>query len=98
MAGPYDYSWQRLRKAKLARDPLCELRHQGCTLAATEVDHIVSIRRGGARLHWDNLQSVCRACHSQKSAYVDQRGKAVPTKGCDPATGRPLDQSHWWNK
>lgn len=44
----------------------------GKVTAATEVDHIVP-HRGDERLFRDekNLQSLCRPCHSRKTAVED---------------------------
>jgi len=66
----YDRAWERLRDAKLAADPVCEIQtHCRFPTAATEVDHKIPIRqRPDLRLDWDNLQSACRACHSAKTA------------------------------
>lgn len=38
---------------------------------ATEVDHVVPIRRGGARLDPANLQALCKRCHSRKTMAED---------------------------
>jgi 5-methylcytosine-specific restriction protein A len=88
--------WQRLRKAKLQTDPLCQY-HIGGIAAATEVDHRTPISKGGDPWAWDNLASACHECHSAKTWHVDQLGKDhVPVKGVDAATGLPLDGRHWW--
>lgn len=60
--------WARKRQAALRRDNyLCQrCAQQGRTTAATEVDHIVPLARGGAD-DLDNLQSLCRDCHSAKT-------------------------------
>ena len=62
--------WRRLRRIVLARNPLC----QACLAAervtpACDVDHIVP-HRGDMIMAWslDNLQGLCRACHSRKTA------------------------------
>ena len=48
-SSPYDTkAWKRLRKAKLARDPLCKYCPRGTVTPATEVDHRVAISKGGA--------------------------------------------------
>lgn len=38
-----------------------------CGGAATEIDHIVPIKRGGTGA-WDNLTSSCRSCNAKKNA------------------------------
>lgn len=71
-----DRAWQRLRAAKLATNPWCEIGTHCKDLpitkrVATEVDHIVPISKGGARLAPANFQSSCAACHSWKTAVMD---------------------------
>jgi len=100
---PYNtQKWQRLRKAKLAMDPLCQQCQQdGRVTAAQHVDHVKPINQGGDAWNIEGLRSLCASCHSRKTRHVDQLGKAaVPRriiKGCD-ATGWPLDPEHHWNK
>lgn len=64
----YDARWRKVRRMKLARQPLCEacLEH-GHTVAATDVHHIVAKRRGGGDRD-ANLQSLCHSCHSKLTA------------------------------
>ncbi|USK87225.1 HNH endonuclease [Peribacillus asahii] len=40
----------------------------GRLTGAQMVDHIVPIKRGGAQLDMNNLQSLCNACHNKKTA------------------------------
>jgi 5-methylcytosine-specific restriction protein A len=70
----YDVVWQRARLAYLAHNPLCEecSRH-GVTELANEVDHIVPLSKGGARLDPSNLQSLCKPCHSKKTRKEGRR-------------------------
>lgn len=69
----YGGRWQRARLRHLQREPLCRA-HQarGQTVAATEVDHIVP-HHGDPTLFWDetNWQSLCKSCHSAKTATED---------------------------
>lgn len=98
-AWPYSTTdWQRVRKLKLAMNPICELRLKRCRLAATEVDHVRSIRNGGDAFALDNLQSLCKPCHGRKTRQVDEGG-ADKARDLDvnPETGRPLDGRHWWS-
>lgn len=55
--------WRRLRAWKLRQNPICEICN---TAAATIVDHIRPIKKGGDPMLVDNLQSVCAACHNRK--------------------------------
>jgi 5-methylcytosine-specific restriction protein A len=63
--GFYDsQGWKIQRTLAIVRD------HYTCCLCgqpATDVDHITSIEDGGSKLALDNLQSLCRACHSSKT-------------------------------
>lgn len=59
----YDAAWRKRRAAYLLAYPLCAL----CGAAATEVDHIVPLRRGGADDE-SNWQALCHTCHSRKTA------------------------------
>ena len=61
----YDSDWRRLRAAKLAVDPICELRTRCMGMVASEVHHVIPIRdRPDLRLEWSNLRSACKPCHS----------------------------------
>jgi len=63
-------TWQRLRVAFLSEQPLCQ--SPGCRALATEVDHIVA-HKGDRSIafDWDNLQSLCKSCHSRKTTRED---------------------------
>src|SRR5450432_2780301 len=64
----YDATWRRLRRMVLAGEPLCrECELKDLVVLAVEVDHIVPLRLGGSRLDSENLQPLCRACHSRKT-------------------------------
>lgn len=66
--------WGRVRQRVLERDVYCRLRVK-CDAerpaVATEVDHIMPVARGGAAYDEVNLQGVCTACHSHKTASED---------------------------
>ena len=100
MSRPYDKQrWRRLRRKKLAINPICEYCPVGKITQATQVDHIIPISKGGDAWSLENMASACQECHSKKTYHVDVMGKDhIPVKGVDPATGRPIDPSHWWNK
>lgn len=90
----YDAAWNRLRRAKLNADPLCEeCNHLGRVVRATMVHHIQTIEAAPElRLEWSNLMSLCEACHNLKHS-----GEAKQVTGAD-ATGFPTNPNHPWNK
>ena len=67
------YKWQRVRKIKLAINPLCEdpykeHERRQLTETAKQVHHIVGLKQcaGDERAYsLDNLMSVCWKCHSR---------------------------------
>ena len=64
----YGGDWRKLRSVHLREHPLCEhCKRAGVATLATDVDHIRPIAAGGGRLDRDNLQSLCKACHSRKT-------------------------------
>lgn len=68
----YDSRWRRVRANYLRAHPLCaHCATIGRVEPATEVDHVVPIRRGGARLDPANLQALCKRCHSRKTMTED---------------------------
>lgn len=89
---PYNTArWQRIRREKLRRSPLCEYCPEGRKRSATQVDHKKAIADGGDPWAWNNLASACQACHSQKTAH----GEVL--HGCDE-NGFPRDPGHEWNQ
>lgn len=69
-SGTYGHKWRLVRAAHLAESPLCvACLAKGATVPATEVDHITP-HRGDMTLFWDvdNWQSLCKPCHSKKTA------------------------------
>ncbi len=66
----YGARWRALREAFLRKHPLCS--HCKDPTPATDVDHIVPLARGGTN-DWSNLQPLCHACHSRKTATSDSR-------------------------
>lgn len=65
--------WRRLRDWYIGRHPLCE----SCGRArATEVDHIVEIKDGGAAMSTSNLQALCHRCHMRKTAAESRRRRS----------------------
>lgn len=70
--------WRKLRKHKLALNPLCEAcQAWGDIVPATDVDHIDN---DAANNHIDNLMSLCHGCHSKKTSQ-EMRGLPVTIYG-----------------
>jgi len=64
----YGHHWRKVRAMQLRRSPFCEhCARDGKTTVASEVDHIVARRDGGSDA-FENLQSLCKSCHSKKTA------------------------------
>jgi 5-methylcytosine-specific restriction enzyme A len=61
--------WRRNRARFLKYNPQCV----SCGAQATEVDHITPKAKGGGD-EWENLQALCKRCHSSKTATVDGGG------------------------
>lgn len=60
----YDGPWKKIRAQILERDGhRCQIRGEGCTQIAQEVDHILPVALGGAWYDEDNLRASCRACN-----------------------------------
>jgi 5-methylcytosine-specific restriction protein A len=66
----YTRRWAAVARAHLMKYPECV----ECGRPAEEVDHIKP-HKGDKRLFWDpkNRQSLCKICHSQKTAIEDGR-------------------------
>lgn len=62
----YGGEWERISRMKRQESPVCEV----CKAAAAEdVDHIIPFcsLTDPMRTAWNNLQSICRACHNAKT-------------------------------
>ena len=70
----YGNYWRRLRAKILSKHPYCVDPYQVHAIPekATDVDHIISKRDGGTDDE-SNLQTLCHACHSRKTARSDGR-------------------------
>ncbi len=76
----YDQTWINLRAYWLRLHPLCEdCKREGQITAAEEVHHMRAFRGPDDPLRLDdtNLESLCKSCHSRKTA----KGAAVPRGG-----------------
>lgn len=102
----YSAAWARLRAEVLADEPLCRhCKAIGLVTPATEVDHIEDSRADYSDDNSrENLQGLCRTCHSIKTRAEMQAtpggegGMPIKPrkKGCDK-NGFPLDPEHNWN-
>jgi 5-methylcytosine-specific restriction enzyme A len=73
----YDADHRRLRKAKLAVDPFCQIRTHCQGAIANEIDHIIPIsQRPDLRLEWTNVQSACKPCNVAKRNRENSRETA----------------------
>src|SRR5262249_62268313 len=69
----YGYRWRQRRAAWLRAHPLCaHCEEHGIVKAATDVDHIIALRNGGADDE-SNYQSLCHECYSIKEAPENHR-------------------------
>jgi 5-methylcytosine-specific restriction endonuclease McrA len=61
--------WRALRIMILSENPYCvECLKDGIYEIATEVDHIIDITDDSSKfMDRDNLQSLCKSCHSRKT-------------------------------
>ena len=65
----YDWTWTKIRKAKLYRDPLCEeCKRGGLVVPAVDIDHIDNDQSNNSDA---NLMSLCKPCHGRKTRLVD---------------------------
>lgn len=61
----YGARWRKLRLMFLRAHPLCELCAQSDRVTpATDVHHKLAKRKGGTN-EWENLQALCKSCHSK---------------------------------
>lgn len=56
----YDKNWEKVRKMKLAMNPVCELCNKYEKLI---VHHLKPISEGGEKYDFNNLQTLCAECH-----------------------------------
>lgn len=67
----YDSRWLRFRKHWILTHPVCERCGNGSATATgsdLHVDHIQPLKAGGSKYDPNNLQTLCRSCHSIKTA------------------------------
>lgn len=78
----YGGDWRKRRARVLTRDcGLCQIKGNGCTIVAREVDHVVGKEQARAQ-GWTeeqiedeaNLQAACVTCHAAKTHMERGRG------------------------
>ena len=64
--------WREFRITYLRANPLCK-NFDECKNFATEIDHIKRVVRESDEHFYDldNLQGLCKSCHSRKTAKQD---------------------------
>jgi hypothetical protein len=82
-------AWKDAVKAAIARaGGKCELRLPGCTLIATEGDHVRAPRAGGAWFDLGNIRAACRHCNASRGAAEAKGGGRYPGPSRDWFAGR----------
>jgi 5-methylcytosine-specific restriction endonuclease McrA len=67
----YDGPWRKVRLAILERDGWeCQLRLEGCTGWASEVDHVVAVSLGGGVYDPENLRAACATCNRRRGGVL----------------------------
>jgi 5-methylcytosine-specific restriction protein A len=76
----YNHAWRKVRKLVLERDGwVCQIKGPRCMGRATQVDHIIPWRFGGALYDPENLRASCTSCNRERVKSAKQR-KAVPSR------------------
>ena len=69
-----NHRWRHARARQLHTHPTCNA--PGCAAPATEVDHVIGRRQGGAAYDPANLQSLCHHHHQEKTLAAAQRASS----------------------
>lgn len=67
----------------------CQIRAEGCTARATQVDHVIPVSRGGTHV-LNNLRATCKNCHAKKTAEEGNNAR----QGL-PADPEPQPRERW---
>lgn len=68
----HSQQWLKLRAKFLSEQPFCVR----CSRFGVIIDHITPIKDGGAKLDENNLQTLCRSCHNQKTSEERKGAKS----------------------
>jgi hypothetical protein len=96
---PYNTQrWLRTRKRQLMREPLCCVcsNSYGLIVCANDVDHVAPVTRGGPAFDANNLQSLCKTHHSEKTNCERSNRPWTPSGpiGCT-VDGAPIIGCEW---
>ena len=69
--------WQAVRKVVFRRD---NQRCQVCGKPGFEVDHVKPMHQGGDPWALDNLQTICRQCHIEKTRKENRKKPLSPER------------------
>ncbi len=66
----YDRRWAAVRAAYVKEHPLCEeCLKEGRVTLVEQVHHIKPLAQGGTH-DWENLMSLCKACHARMEMSI----------------------------
>lgn len=72
----YAGRWKTIRKQILERDRgICQIQAPGCTITATQVDHILPVAKGGPWHHPGNLRAACARCNNGRNRLVSKASR-----------------------
>ena len=69
-------NWHTIQPFILGRDPMCQLRLEGCTHISTEVDHAGN----DDDHHLHMLRGVCHECHVKRTAQQSAAGRGLKAR------------------
>ena len=81
--------WARLRRSVFRRD---RGRCVNCgRVSRMECDHIMPLDRGGAEYDLDNLQTLCRTCHIEKTRVENRKPLSAERRAWQAVVASLLD-------
>ena len=90
-------AWRLARQEALVRDNYqCRACGRLVTGRDANVDHIIPLSKNGTS-NLDNVQVLCRGCHSRKTVVVDMGGRFGPGIGAKNLSVKPSIASDYLN-